>query len=981
MARPARSKVPASPLVGRDAELDHLERALHGASSGEGRIELVYGEPGVGKTRLLDEVARHAASRGAAVFSACCPDDPGTPPYWPWSQLLSSIVPGMERRVLVDALGANASLFVDAFPEAASAVRASGRPRSGSDTHEAARFRLFDAVTRLLHARSRNQTLVLLLDDLHWADEPSLKLLVHVCGEVHRSHVLLVGAYRNLEFELGHILPAAIGRIGQGRNVGRVLLHGLSEADSSKLLAKGIGAQPAQELCRKVFLLTDGNPLFISLIVQLLTDEPGADSAPGGLAIGVRDVIARRLAHLSKACREAVAVAAVLGSEFAASFLAKVADLPSAEAGAAAVDEAQRERIIEETGSAPGSYRFTHALIREAILSSLPLGRRARLHARALEVLETNWQGEMAAHASEMLFHAAQAQEIRGPEPVARYALLAGETALRAHAFEDAQRGFATGLAALQHHPMDDLKAALTFGSAKARCAWDMSHETRGLFARCFEYWEGREDTAKMMEVLSYDHFVIPEPVLLPLYERALDRVAADDPGRARLLAYYGFNKAVNARTGVDGARELHEALELARRQSDQWLEMRILWLSVFAGAGGRGFEERYARLRQADALARKLGDRADEMWIRGAMVGELLNRGRIDEAAGLASRMSGTAERQGDLIDRHHARSAELQVAWYRAEWDTVRALSSDILERSPPLYLADGFYLCQRCEAACQTSEPASWKQDLKRLVDTTRAVPRVPANIFLNCASTLATVSRLTGDPPLLEESRDLVQFLLDMPDVGEGKRDCAHQVLARLCVLRVDKAGAAGEYENLAGQLERAEPGDRPFCRPTHELLGALASLQGNLDRAVAHYEDALGAAGYPVHERAWIEHDFSRVLSSRRAPGDLDRARNILGRCIETAERTCLVPLARHAREALASLGCGSREVRLDGLTDREFEVLALIVRGLTNREIGEKLFISTKTVDTHVRNILEKTGTANRTEAAAYAIWHKAPGV
>jgi ATP/maltotriose-dependent transcriptional regulator MalT len=438
--------------------------------------------------------------------------------------------------------------------------------------------------------------------------------------------------------------------------------------------------------------------------------------------------------------------------------------------------------------------------------------------------------------------------------------------------------------------------------------------------------------------------------------------------------------KALSTRTGPEGRPEFLEALRLARLHGDEWLEMRVLWLSAFADrvrVESRS-NERLAHLAQADEIARRLGDFPDEMWIRFLMQGELLSRGRVDEAVDLAQRMNETAQRQGDLIDRLRAHAAGLYVAFHRAEWEKVRELSGEILEQSPPLYLADGWYLRLRCEAACHRGDFTVARQDLLRLVETTHGVPRVPADIFLNCALAITSVSKVTGDTSLLPEAYAFARLILEIPDINEAKERSAHAILGRICVLRADAAGAAAEHDYFAEQLERTPEEDRLFSH-AHELLASLSAVRGDLDRAVAHYEDSLLDAGHAVHERAWIVYDFSRVLTLRRAPGDLERARSLLDLCLETAESATLVPLAERARKALASLG--GRTAHLDGLTDRETEVLALMARGLTNKEIGAKLFISAKTVDAHVRNILEKTGTANRTEAAAYAIWHDLPGV
>jgi hypothetical protein len=190
-----------------------------------------------------------------------------------------------------------------------------------------------------------------------------------------------------------------------------------------------------------------------------------------------------------------------------------------------------------------------------------------------------------------------------------------------------------------------------------------------------------------MVQVLSHRH-ILPEPALLPLYERVLARLDPEAPDRGLLLAYYGTTKGVYSRGDREGSSALAEALRLARLHGDQWLEMRVLWFSAIADMLRREstFADQYARLTRAAELARRPGDVSDEVWIQDCLVGELLGRGLVQEATELAGRMGETAERQGDRIDRLRARSAELGLAYHGAQWGTVRELSSELLERSPP-------------------------------------------------------------------------------------------------------------------------------------------------------------------------------------------------------------------------------------------------------------------------------------------------------
>jgi len=981
MAKQARAKSGILPLLGRGAELDQLKDAFHEASGGEGHVVLVTGEPGIGKTRLLDELSDHAANCDATVSSASCPDDPGAPPFWPWSQIIQPLVQGMEDEVLVEVFRSSASLAAQAFPSIHAVLGPVVHTASESDTAESARFRLFDSISRLAIERARVGPIVLILDDLHWADEPSLKLLVHLCAEIRRSPILVVGAYRDMVFELGHPVPVAAGALSQLRWCSRIPLRGLAEGDTANLLARSVGNDMAGEMATVVFRATDGNPLFITEIVRLVANDPAAASEPGAFAEGMRDTIARRLSHLSAECRDILILSAILGTEFETRTLGDAVDPESGIDVSAAIDEAMRERIVEESGEGPDGYQFTHELIRDAILSSIKPSRRAALHAHVFRVLEAKWSDSFENHAPKLLTHAVHGSRVLGPEPAAQCAFYAGEAALRAHAFEDAKRHFAEGLSMLRDQPMDDLKASLTFGTVKAKTVLDIGLESRDILQQCFEYFEAKDDVQRMTEVLTY-RYPLAEKSFLPLYDRAINRVPKDSVERARLLVSCGIIRALATPAARAGVIELQEALRLARLHSLPWLEMRVLWLIGFAERCRieSSSADRLSYLTQAEALARRMGEASDEIWIRVLIAEVLVHQGRDAEACELADRTAEFADRHGDRLDRLHAMQCVSAMAWHRSDFGTVRELSDMILDLAPRQMIGQGFDLARRCGAEFESGDLVSGRRDLLRLIEMARDVPRVAAIIFLNTADAIVRACRVTGDGSLMAEAAEFVRAFLETSDATEVHEAQAHFILARICTLRDDANGAVAEYQYCSQLVSRIPDGEVPLSL-VHEPLAALAASLGKLDDAVRHYEDALRVPGYAMHDHAWLKYDFARVLRLRNSPGDDARSRELLKTSLETAERLGLKALLDRLRESASQTDNTPPSETRDGLTAREMEVLGLIARGLTNKEIGEKLFISAKTVGSHVRNILSKTGTANRTEAATYAIWHDVPGV
>ncbi len=347
-------------LAGRADALRTAGAALDAALAGDGRLVLVAGEPGIGKSALLGELAREAGDRGALVLAAVCWDGPAVPAYWPWTQLLRAAAAAGAQ------LGAAAELVSRPAVPAAPALPAAD-----------ARFRLSEAVVAALAGLAADRPLVVVVDDLQWADEPSLRLLEFAAAHLRYARVLLLGAYRDTELaapptDRGTVLP----------------LTGLDPAGVAAVLTTLTGDRPDPDLVTRLHRRTGGNPFFVRELARL----GDAAAAPPGTA---RDALERRLARLSAPCAELVEVAAVGGPRIRPEVLALV--LPAGHDVAALVEEAVRARVLVRTGDGP---RFAHDLFRETA-ADLPAARAVQVHARlgaALATLPGAEPGEVAAH-------------------------------------------------------------------------------------------------------------------------------------------------------------------------------------------------------------------------------------------------------------------------------------------------------------------------------------------------------------------------------------------------------------------------------------------------------------------------------------------------------------------------------------------------------------------------------------------------------
>ena len=379
-------------LFGRARELAEIEDQLRAALAGDGRLLLVSGEPGIGKTRLAEEVDRMAAGLGMATCWGRATEEEGSPPYWVFRQVVRSLAAAHPDRVA--ALGPGAEDLTQLAPELS---RQPGRPaRAGDDSsphHRPGppdaeeRFRLFETVGAFLAAVASEHGLLVVLDDLQWADAASLLLAGHLARALSGTRLAVLATYRDTEVVGRGLLRDMLASVARQRGVARLRLVGLSPSAVGQQLAALTGRPLADEVIADVSRRTLGNPFFVTELGRVLArrDAEPAGEVVGELPDAVRDAVRGRLSALSGGCRKLVAVASVLGSEVDTSTLAAVAGVDTAEV-LARLDEAAEAGIVR--GVKPGAYRFAHDLVREAARLDVPTALGLAVHLRAAEHLE-----------------------------------------------------------------------------------------------------------------------------------------------------------------------------------------------------------------------------------------------------------------------------------------------------------------------------------------------------------------------------------------------------------------------------------------------------------------------------------------------------------------------------------------------------------------------------------------------------------------
>lgn len=447
-------------FVGRESETALLAGAVDGALRGHARFALIAGEPGIGKTTLASAAAAYGERSGALTLWGPCWEGEGVPAYWPWAQVIRTYARGRRTDDLLRDMGEGASDIARIAPEVGGRFLAL-TPEPEVDP-EQARFRLFDHVGSFFRAASDEQPLILVLDDLHWADRSSLLLLRFMVQTLRDARVMVIGTYRDVEITPDHPFVDTVADL----TVDRVALRGLGRAHVGELIATTTGAQPPDNLTEIVSGRTGGNPFFVKELVHLLAaqgrlDRPGPAS-PSAIPEGVRDVIRRRLARLPQACADLLGAASILGHEFTVDVLADLEGEPIAGV-LPLLDQAASAGLIVEV--LPARFSFAHALTHDVIYERLGPTRRSTLHWRAGVLLE-----QRHAYAAEVATHLVRGAASGDASKAAVVATTAARDALAMYAWDQAVALYEHALAVLpltESEPALRLRTLLELGDAR----------------------------------------------------------------------------------------------------------------------------------------------------------------------------------------------------------------------------------------------------------------------------------------------------------------------------------------------------------------------------------------------------------------------------------------------------------------------------------------------------------------------------------
>ncbi len=880
-------------FVGRALELDRLTALLESALRGHGRLLVLSGEQGIGKTRIAMELAGRAELEGAPVCWGRCYEREGAPPYWPWVQVVRAAVGRGALDESFATISRQAALVAELVPELGDRVSDLARARSANDPKEA-RFRLFDATATLLKHAARDSGLVIVLDDLHAADSGSLLLLEVVAREIADARMLVIGTYRDVGLARGHPLAATLGELAREHLFERIALRGLSETEVDEFIHASTEEPFPPALTHAVHEKGEGNPLFVTEVVRLLLDEQARPGGPVGVPESVRGVIGRRLDVLSAGCNELLRVAAVLGREFDAARLRPLLDRTSDDAILQELDEAATAHLIERLQDGRQRFRFTHGLIQETLTEELSTTQRVRVHARVVQALESFYGEDADTYAAELVRHAAEAETVLGPERVVRYARIAGEEALAAYSYDAAIDYFRQALEA-KGRILDDDAARLHFGLARsefaARERYDLGDALEHMRI-AFTHFLDAGDEQSAIEIAAHPvPYVYGSPEAADLAATALELVPSGSREAGHLLSTLGWFSGM-----LDyerAAEAFARARGIAETLGDRELERTLLVREAHVDFWHLRHRECLEKATSSIALARGAGDEHTELAALSEVGRMHCVLGDGQSARVYVERMLELAERFGERYWLVTARVNAQWLAMLEGDWESARRLSDEALA----LQRRDARNLGLRALAEAVVGNDDHARDHLDRLLDARDlSAPGFPyedacvaAFVPIVEAVSGGDERRIHGEQAaqVVDACEHAIPFLTHYVTVGRGIE----------AVRRQDVEGARRAHDALV-----PFQGTYPVLLgvSVDRLLGALAAVAGEPRAAVEHFErglDGCRRAGYRP-EYAWTAAQASAALAE--LGGASDRAAELQAEATVMARELSMAPLLASA---------------------------------------------------------------------------------
>jgi AAA ATPase domain len=836
------------PLVDRERERTELEEALRDARAGRGRMLLLAGEPGIGKTRLAEHTVDVATQEGMVVAWGQCWEG-GAPAFWPWPRVIRSLVRDCEPAQLRLHLGPGAPWLAQLVPELAAALPDLDPVPSLESAQ--ARFALFDALTTFVSSASRATPALIVLDDLHVADPGSILALEFLAREIRNTAVFVLGTTQDLSPRArseAYRLLVELGREGR-----RIPVGGLDKESIAQLIEHRGGVGPGRRAAEALHAATAGNPFFVGELARLLAVEDGPDRADGQLTEHpplpdtVRETIQRHLESISPELRELLEIASVMGQEFQVVTLASVS-ATEPDAVMRILDEGLSAHLVVAHGVA--RFRFAHGLLRETLYDALSAARRIELHRAVGSALESVYGPDHEDRLDSLAHHFLEAAPGGDVERAVIYALRAGRKAMRLLAFEQAANVLRVALDVNESFRPDPSRRAellLALGEAQVD-AGDRAWRNTLLAAAAAAREIDRADVLARVG-LAFRAFAltpgVPDQQLIVLLEDSLDRLGEGDRAlRACLLARLAVALYYSTSIGTAARREalVEEAISIARGLNDPDALASVLSNGQFATWGPDTTERSLEWATELVGLAERRDNRELGLVACNRRIDLLLELGNIAEAdiaiETLARLAEGNPEpRAAAYVPLQRGRRAALEGRYLEAE--QLQAQASDVADRlrDPAVAMLAAAELFGIRWAQGRIGELES---EARTFADRAPGMPVWRAGLAL-------ILCRLGREAEARRELERLVHDgVCDMPRDNVGL--LATALLSEVCLHLGDRERAAVLYEQLSPLAARNVVSPHAiFAGPVALYLGVLASATGDARLVAEHLDTATEAA--------------------------------------------------------------------------------------------------------------------------------------
>lgn len=875
-----------TPFVGRAEERRTLRSALDGLDERAGGVVLIGGEPGVGKTRLAEETLVEARRRDYRALTGRCYESDAPPPYLPFAELLHDAVTQVDAETLRVALGDAAGEVAKILPRLRTLYDDIPQPLDIPPEQE--RRYLFNSIAEFIQRAAATRPLVVLLDDLQWADEASLLLLQHVANGLARMPVLVIGTYRDVELDAGRPFADTLSKLIRDRKAERIDLKRLSPETTTEMLSRLAGSAPPSPLVDAIYAESDGNAFFVEEVFNHLReegrifDEDGrwrTDVSVEELEVpeSIRLVLGRRIERLSDVTRKTLVSAAVLGRAFDLALLEQMGDVGPDELLDGLEESEACGLIAPSIDRGAIRYRFVHELIRQTLLTGMSLPRRQRLHLKVAKALEAA-ASDPGADAEEIAEHLYQAGAAADPSKSVRYLKIAGERAFEGAAYEEALRYFDNAAALVEDD--DHLRAEIEDGRGLVQRGLGQPDEAIATWKRALDLYERSGDrvatSVVVVNIVSLLSWGGRWDDIQEIGARGLEIAAEDDvSGRARLLSLMGFT--IGFAGDYEKAMEMIEEAHRITLDLDPQAAAAVTLAKMFVHWAYAEFSD---ALRCAEEGASYFRSAADVWQLCNALAFggmSAASLGDLTKAEAMTTELSPIGERIGHFGSLIMVERIKRAVGWARGQTrikvESGAARDLELNERGRLPWRSQSYSLLGKAKL---------WAGDLDAAVrDVERGYeidpPGAPWGISLGLlfevkaharpheAEAMIEVVRahLPGGWPAAIGAWELLLAFVEGLAVLEKEDD------GSLHDLMVTALSKGWRWSFISGSLTVA--------------AAAAAYLSGRWEAAEKHFADADRHAreGWISIELADVSRHRGLMLLRRAAPGDLEQARALL----------------------------------------------------------------------------------------------------